>query len=104
MTLFQDRKKAFEAKFVHDATLDFKTQALRNKLLGQWAAEKLHLSGKEAAKLARAYAANDVAAKSNCIIAKATADLNGSVSIDEIETKLRDLTQQARLAILDQKN
>ena len=41
MTDMNDRKKAFENKFAHDAELKFKSEARRNRLLGEWAAEKL---------------------------------------------------------------
>ena len=39
MNTFDDRKKAFEAKFIQDAELQFKLKAKRNKLIGEWAAE-----------------------------------------------------------------
>jgi len=45
MSSFKDREKAFEGKFAHDEELKFKATARRNKLLGQWAAEQMHLSG-----------------------------------------------------------
>jgi hypothetical protein len=45
MTLFEKREKGFEWKFAHDEELKFKATARRDKLLGQWAAEKLGLSG-----------------------------------------------------------
>jgi hypothetical protein len=48
MSSFNDREKAFESKFAHDQELKFKATARRNKLLGQWAAEQLNLSGDEA--------------------------------------------------------
>jgi len=54
MTTFDDRKKAFENKFVHDQELRFKATARRNKLFGLWAAEKLGISGAEADEYARA--------------------------------------------------
>lgn len=41
MTDMNDRQKAFENKFAHDAELKFKSEARRNRLLGEWAAEKL---------------------------------------------------------------
>jgi hypothetical protein len=34
MTTFDDRENAFEAKFAHDAEMQFKAEARRNKLLG----------------------------------------------------------------------
>ena len=48
MSGIDDRGDAFEKKFAHDAELKFKAEARRNKLLGQWAAEKLGKSGDDA--------------------------------------------------------
>jgi len=45
MTSFSDREKSFEKKFAMDEELKFRAEARRNKMLGQWAAEKLGLSG-----------------------------------------------------------
>ena len=47
MTTFDNREKAFENKFAHDADLQFKITARRNKLVGQWAAEKMGLTPEE---------------------------------------------------------
>jgi hypothetical protein len=47
MTTFDKREDGFEKKFAHDEELKFKASARRNKLLGQWAAEKLGLTGAE---------------------------------------------------------
>ena len=41
MSSFDDRKKGFEKKFVHDEEMQFKVNAKRNKYLGEWVAEKL---------------------------------------------------------------
>ncbi|MGB1539737.1 MAG: DUF1476 domain-containing protein, partial [Rickettsiales bacterium] len=46
-TTFDDRKNAYESKFAHDQEAQFKLMARRNKLLGLWAAEKLHLKADE---------------------------------------------------------
>jgi len=48
MASFDKREEGFERKFAHDAELEFKATARRNKLLGLWAAEKMGLSGDEA--------------------------------------------------------
>jgi hypothetical protein len=53
MTTFDKREEAFEQQFAHDEELRFKATARRNKLLGQWAAEKLGLSGAEAESYAK---------------------------------------------------
>lgn len=47
MTSFNDREKAFENLFAHDQELQFKVEARSNKLLAEWAAEKLRLSLEE---------------------------------------------------------
>ena len=45
MTTFDQREKAFEDKFAHDADLKFKAEARRNKLLATWAAVELGYGG-----------------------------------------------------------
>ena len=45
MTTFDERENAFEAKFALDNDLQFKAEALRNKLIGLWAADLLGLAG-----------------------------------------------------------
>ncbi len=47
MTTFDKRKDAYESKFAHDEALQFKAEARRNKMLGQWAADKLGKGGDE---------------------------------------------------------
>lgn len=53
MSTFDDRQQGFEGKFAHDEELRFKATARRNKLLGLWAAEKLGLTGDDAAAYAK---------------------------------------------------
>src|SRR5690349_21480972 len=48
MTLFEDRGRAFEQMFIHDEEARFRALARRNKLLGQWAAAHLGLTGETA--------------------------------------------------------
>ena len=60
MTTFDDREKGFEGKFAHDAEIEFKATARRNKLLGLWAAEKLGLSGPEADSYAKSVVTGDI--------------------------------------------
>lgn len=53
MTAMNDREKAFENKFAHDAELQFKVNARRNKLLGLWIAGKLGKTGADAEAYAK---------------------------------------------------
>ena len=60
MTTFDKREEGFEKKFAHDAELKFKATARRNRMMGQWAAEKLGLSGAEADAYAREVVLADI--------------------------------------------
>ena len=61
MTTFDEREHAFEQKFAHDQEIRFRVHAVRNRLLGQWAAQKLRLRPAEAEAYASALAQADVA-------------------------------------------
>lgn len=45
MAGFEDRLKQFEAQYGRDQELRFRVNVRRNRLLGQWAAEEMGLSG-----------------------------------------------------------
>jgi len=53
MTTFDKREQGFEAKFIHDEELRFKATARCNKMLGNWAAAQLGLTGEAAADYAK---------------------------------------------------
>ena len=53
MTTFDDRERAFEAKFAHDEEMQFRITARRNRLLGEWAAQKMGLTDVEAEAYAK---------------------------------------------------
>jgi hypothetical protein len=40
MTTFEDRERAFEAKFAHDEEFRFLVTARRDKLFAQWAGQR----------------------------------------------------------------
>lgn len=60
MSSFDKRQEGFEGKFAHDAELEFKATARRNKLLGMWAAEKMGLAGDDAAAYAKTVVVADL--------------------------------------------
>jgi len=57
---FDEREKAFEAKFVHDEELQFKIVSRRNKLVGLWAAGEMGLSGAAAEAYAKDVVVSDL--------------------------------------------
>jgi hypothetical protein len=54
MTTFDDREKAFEAKFARDEDMAFRVIARRNRLVGQWAAVQMKLTPEETDAYAKA--------------------------------------------------
>lgn len=62
MTIFDEREMAFENKFIHDQDTLFKVRARRARLLGEWAAGHLGLSGGDAAAYARRLVDDDFSA------------------------------------------
>ena len=53
MTTFDNREHAFENQYAHDAEMQFRLQARRNKLLGAWAARLMKLTDAEADSYAK---------------------------------------------------
>src|SRR3546814_16451278 len=53
MSTFDERERQFEAKYSRDQDLQFKVQVRRNKLLGEWAADQIVLSGEARAAYAK---------------------------------------------------
>ena len=54
MPTFDDRERAFEAKFARDEEMAFRITARRNRLLGHWAAKHMKLTPEEADAYAKA--------------------------------------------------
>jgi hypothetical protein len=77
MTTFDKREEGFEKKFAVDEELRFKATARRNKMLGQWAAAKLGLSGADADAYAKAVVLADFeAAGDEDVIGKVRTDFD----------------------------
>jgi hypothetical protein len=91
MGTFDEREKGFEAKYAHDADLEFRVAARRNKLLGLWAAEKLGLTDAESEAYARSVVQADFEETGDeDVIRKVIGDLlKGGVETSDIE--LRDM-------------
>jgi hypothetical protein len=76
MTTFDKREQGFEAKFIHDEELRFKVAARCNKMLGNWAAGQLGLTGDAAVAYANELVtANLESQTSDDILRKVSKDL-----------------------------
>ena len=101
MTTFNDREKAFEAKFAHDSEMQFRAEARRDKLLGLWAAGLLGKSGAEAEAYALEVVNSDlVKAGSEDLVAKVAGDLGAHSSAEAVRAKLAALLPEAKAQIL----
>ncbi|MBO6503330.1 MAG: DUF1476 domain-containing protein [Kordiimonadaceae bacterium] len=106
MTTFDDREKAFEDKFAHDADLVFRARARRNRLFGEWLAGEMGLSGDAVKDYAGSIVAADLEEEGDAdVVRKVAADLEGSdVSMTdaEIETKLNSFMDAAKSQIMSE--
>lgn len=103
MTTFDDREQAFEKKFAHDADMQFRAEARRNKLLGLWAAEKLGLAGDTAASYAMSVVSADFQeAGDEDVYRKVAADLGAKATEAEIRGKMVELRAVAKDQIMNE--
>lgn len=104
MTLFDDRERAFEAKFARDEEVAFRIIARRNRLVGQWAAELMQLTPAETDAYAKAVVQADFEeAGDEDVVRKIYGDLiaaNVDVSEDAVRRALDDKTVEARRQLL----
>ena len=100
MTDFKDREKAEEAKFAFDEENAFKIAARRNRLLGQWASEKMDLTAEESDAYAKAVMQADFEeAGDEDVIRKLLGDLTAAgvdVSESDVRAKLEEKDIEAR--------
>ncbi|WP_028028620.1 DUF1476 domain-containing protein [Gemmobacter nectariphilus] len=97
MTTFDDRERAFESKYAHDAEMQFRATARRNKLLGLWAASLLGKTGAEAEAYAAEVVKSDLQeAGDEDVVRKVAADLDGKASAQDIRMKLDALLIEAK--------
>ncbi|WP_210526787.1 DUF1476 domain-containing protein [Rubellimicrobium arenae] len=103
MTTFDDREHAFEAKFAHDAEMQFRAEARRNKLLGLWAAGLLGKSGADADAYAREVIKSDFQESGEeDVFRKIRADLGSHADDTTIRAQMRSLLAEAKAQIMNE--
>lgn len=101
MTTFDDRENAYEAKFAHDAELNFKAEARCNKLLGLWAAELMGKTGDAADAYAKDVIRSDFEEPGHeDVIRKVTGDLEDLASEDMVRAKRSECLAIARVQVV----
>jgi len=100
---FEDRENAFENKFAHDAEMQFKAEARRNKLLGLWAADLMGKSGDDAAAYAREVVAADFQeAGDDDVLRKVAGDLGALATPEAIRAKMTELMAEAKRQLMSE--
>lgn len=97
MTTFDNRETAFENKYAHDADMQFRAEARRNKLVGLWAAGLLGHTGDDAAAYAMTVVHADFEeAGIEDVVRKLAGDLAGKTSDDVIRAKMAEMLPVAK--------
>ncbi|MEM9872392.1 MAG: DUF1476 domain-containing protein [Pseudomonadota bacterium] len=103
MSTFDDRENAFENKFAHDAEMQFKADARRNKLLGLWAAGLMGKSGDDAADYAREVVKSDFEeAGHEDVYRKVSGDLGSLADEATIRAKMAELMAEAKAQLMQE--
>ena len=108
MSAFDDRERAFEAKFARHQDALYRISSRRNRLVGEWAAERMGLTPEETDAYAKAVVQADFEeAGDEDVIRKLAGDLTGAgveISDAEIRSVLNDKTAEARRQFMDSQN
>ncbi len=96
---FKDREKGFEAKYKLDQDLAFKAEARRNRLLGEWLADKFGMTSDEKAAYAKEVVAADFDEPGiEDVMRKVMADIAAQgveIAEQEIRAKIEELNAVA---------
>ena len=108
MTQFNDRERAFEAKFARDEEMQFRILARRNRLLGEWAARLMNLSDVETEAYAKDVVRADFEeAGDEDVIRKVLGDLTAA-GVDCDDSRIREALGhklvEAKRQIIEQSN
>jgi hypothetical protein len=106
MTMFDERERAFEAKFAHDEEMQFRVTARRNRLLGEWAAKIMKLTAEETDAYRKAVVQADFEeAGDEDVIRKVLGDLvSAGTEMDEASVRqaLAEKASEARRQLMQE--
>ncbi len=97
MTTFDDREAAYEAKFVHDAEMEFLAQASRNKHIAFWAAALLGKTAEQAVRYAKDIIRVDLEeGGEESVVAKLMEDLGDARPEERVRERMAEFLADAR--------
>jgi hypothetical protein len=101
MSTFDERENAFENKFAHDAEMQFRAEARRNRLVGLWAADLLGKTGDDAAVYSMEVVQADFEeAGIEDVVRKVAGDLGDRSSPDAIRAKMAEMLGLAKTQLM----
>jgi hypothetical protein len=101
MTTFDDRERAFEAKFAHDEEMQFRAAARCDRLIGLWAAELLGKTGDEAEHYALDVVRSDFhRAGHEDVVAKLARDLGDRADAATIRARMSEMLSLAKAQLM----
>ena len=101
MSSFSERERAFENKFAHDAEMQFKAVARRNKRVGLWAAELLDKTGAEAEAYAMEVIRTDFEeAGHEVVVRKLVADLGARTDEATVRDRMEQFLAEAKAELM----
>jgi hypothetical protein len=89
MTTFDDREKTFERKFALDQDLKFRAESRRNRLLAEWAAAKLGITGDQLADYVRSVVKADLEEKGDDDVFRKLRNDFAAAGVKIADTELR---------------
>ena len=108
MTQFDDRERAFEAKYARDEEMQFRVIARRNRLLGEWAARQMGLTDAEAESYSKDVIRSDFEeAGDHDVVRKVLGDLTAAgvdCDEDQVREALKNKEIEARRQIIESIN
>lgn len=103
MSTLDDKKNASETRFIMDAAKEFKSEAKRNKMLGEWAAALMGIEGDGVDKYALSVIIADMEeAGDDDVFRKLRKDLDGAnieLSDAALREKMAECLQAARVEV-----
>ena len=104
MSTFDERERQFEAQYSRDQDLRFRVNTRRNRLLGEWAASQMGISGEAAKTYAREVVESDFQrAGDSDVVEKVLSDLTAKgIDIDErrLRRRMDELMETAKQQIM----
>ena len=108
MSQFDDRERAFEAKYARDEEMQFRITARRNRLVGEWAARQMGLTEAETESYAKDVVRSDFEeVGEHDVIRKVLGDLTAAgvdCDEDQVREALRNKEIEARRQIIEATN